>query len=317
MNRFDRITAILIQLQSKRLVKAQDLAKRFEVSLRTIYRDIRTLEEAGVPIFGEAGSGYSIMDGFRLPPVMFTKEEATAFVAAEIIMENIRDKVIRKNFESSMFKIKSVLKNSEKNLVEELEEQIEVRQNKFKPTEVDNALDILFKAITEKKAVEITYRAFAKEKDTQRLIEPIGVYHENEQWYTIGFCHLRNDYRHFRIDRMQAIHLTKTERAADRLSMKEYEKRQVAKKQSLEHMEKIVIKVDKPVALYLQERKHHFGFVSEVDYDDYVEMTFLSFYPENGFARWYLMFADHAEIVEPISLKKRLKHLIGVISKKI
>tara|TARA_B100000575_G_scaffold277244_1_gene263390 strand:- start:1004 stop:1354 length:351 start_codon:yes stop_codon:yes gene_type:complete len=116
---------------------------------------------------------------------------------------------------------------------------------------------------------------------------------------------------------MQAIHLTKTERAADRLSMKEYEKRQVAKKQSLEHMEKIVIKVDKPVALYLQERKHHFGFVSEVDYDDYVEMTFLSFYPENGFARWYLMFADHAEIVEPISLKKRLKHLIGVISKKI
>lgn len=187
MNRFDRITAILIQLQSKRLVKAQDLAKRFEVSLRTIYRDIRTLEEAGVPIFGEAGSGYSIMDGFRLPPVMFTKEEATAFVAAEKIMENIRDKVIRKNFESSMFKIKSVLKNSEKNLVEELEEQIEVRQNKFKPTEVDNALDILFKAITEKKAVEITYRAFAKEKDTQRLIEPIGVYHENEQWYTIGF----------------------------------------------------------------------------------------------------------------------------------
>jgi predicted DNA-binding transcriptional regulator YafY len=81
-NRFDRIVAILIQLQSKKIVKAQELSKRFDVSLRTIYRDIRTLEVAGVPIYSEAGVGYSLVEGYRLPPVMFTREEAESFIAA-------------------------------------------------------------------------------------------------------------------------------------------------------------------------------------------------------------------------------------------
>jgi len=66
MNRIDRVTAILIQLQSRKIVKAQDIAERFGISLRTVYRDVKTLEEAGVPIIGEAGVGYSIMDGYGL-----------------------------------------------------------------------------------------------------------------------------------------------------------------------------------------------------------------------------------------------------------
>jgi len=85
--RFDRIVEILIQLQSKRVVKAQELADRFDVSLRTIYRDIKSLEQAGVPLIGEAGMGYSIMDGYRLPPVSFSKEEALCFVATEKLAE--------------------------------------------------------------------------------------------------------------------------------------------------------------------------------------------------------------------------------------
>ncbi len=84
--KFDRVVAILTQLQSKRIVKAQELADRFGVSLRTIYRDIKTLESSGVPISSEAGVGYSIMEGYKLPPVMFTREEAVSFVAAEKLM---------------------------------------------------------------------------------------------------------------------------------------------------------------------------------------------------------------------------------------
>ena len=87
MNKFDRIVAILIQLQSRRIVKAQDLADRFNVSLRTIYRDIRSLQTAGVPIASEAGIGYELVEGYRLPPVMFTREEASSFVAAEKLMQ--------------------------------------------------------------------------------------------------------------------------------------------------------------------------------------------------------------------------------------
>ncbi len=73
LKKLNRIVAILTHLQSSRVVKAQELADRFDVSLRTIYRDIRTLEDSGVPVVGEAGTGYTIMEGYRLPPVMFTK----------------------------------------------------------------------------------------------------------------------------------------------------------------------------------------------------------------------------------------------------
>jgi predicted DNA-binding transcriptional regulator YafY len=105
MNRIDRISAILIQLQSRRVVKASDIAERFNISLRTVYRDVKTLEEAGIPLIGEAGVGYSIMDGYRLPPVMFTKEEATAFLTAEKFVEKLTDASTMAYHRSAMYKI--------------------------------------------------------------------------------------------------------------------------------------------------------------------------------------------------------------------
>lgn len=102
--RFDRIVHILIQLQSKRIVKAQELAIRFDVSLRTIYRDIKSLEQAGIPIIGEAGTGYSLIDGYRLPPIIFTKEEALSFIGAEKLMQKYMDSHLIADFQSAIFK---------------------------------------------------------------------------------------------------------------------------------------------------------------------------------------------------------------------
>src|SRR5882757_368815 len=126
MNRIDRISAILIQLQSRRVVKAADIAERFNISLRTVYRDIRTLEEAGIPLIGEAGVGYSIMDGYRLPPVMFTKEEATAFLTAEKFVEKLTDTSTSAHYKSAMYKVRAILKTTEKDLLENMDGNIEV-----------------------------------------------------------------------------------------------------------------------------------------------------------------------------------------------
>ncbi|MDT3407044.1 UNVERIFIED_CONTAM: putative DNA-binding transcriptional regulator YafY [Pseudacidovorax intermedius] len=123
LKKLDRVTAILTQLQSRPLVRAQDLAKKFEVSIRTIYRDIKTLENAGIPIVGEAGSGYSLMDGYKLPPVMFTKEEVLSFITAEKLMQNFSDQSLGIHHQNAMEKLRSVLRHSDKNLIQSIEEK--------------------------------------------------------------------------------------------------------------------------------------------------------------------------------------------------
>ncbi len=82
MNRIDRISAIIVMLQSRSVVRAADIAKRFDISLRTVYRDMSSLYETGVPLCGDAGVGYSLIEGYKLPPLMFTQAEALAFVTA-------------------------------------------------------------------------------------------------------------------------------------------------------------------------------------------------------------------------------------------
>jgi predicted DNA-binding transcriptional regulator YafY len=308
MNRFDRITAILIQLQSKKVVKAQDLATRFGISLRTVYRDIRSLEEAGVPLYGEAGIGYSLVEGYRLPPVMFTQDEALAFITAEKLMGKFSDAVIQQNFASAMYKIKAVLHSTEKDLLENLENQIIVEDKIRDSTSPGNTLNILLKAIADKKVVALTYRAAGNEQDSNRLLEPIGIFHENENWYTIGYCHLRETYRQFRIDRVVALTITDTPQQ-ERSSLQEYRKYKDQIKASL-NLQKVVLRItDKTIALYLQDQRHYYGFVSEVVADDYIDMTFVTEYAE-GLSRWYMMFADHAEVIEPESFKQRVNDLL-------
>ncbi len=102
MNRIDRISAILIHLQSKQVVKAQEMAERFGVSKRTIYRDIRSLEEAGVPLGGEAEVGYYLADNYHLPMVSLTREEAGAFIVAAKLMEKHSDFGINQQFQSGL-----------------------------------------------------------------------------------------------------------------------------------------------------------------------------------------------------------------------
>src|SRR5689334_22287543 len=169
MNRIDRVTAILIQLQSKKIVKAQDIAERFNISLRTVYRDIKTLEEAGVPVIGEAGLGYSIMDGYRLPPVMFTKEEATAFLTAEKLIEKFTDTSTEVSYKSAMYKVRAVLRGAEKDMLENIEEHIEVIRKvlPYNETSVNNTLHSLLKSVSEKKVLNIHYDAFTSDKITQ------------------------------------------------------------------------------------------------------------------------------------------------------
>lgn len=314
MNRIDRVTAILIQLQSRKVVKAQDIAERFGISLRTVYRDINTLEEAGIPVIGEAGVGYSIMDGYRLPPVMFTKEEAMAFLTAEKLVEKFTDAATEADYKSAMYKIRSVLRGSEKDLLENIEEHIQVTSYRLPIHEakVNNTLQVLLRGISEKKVVAMDYQAMGNEGPTSRDIEPVGIFYSNGFWYLIAWCRLREDYRDFRTDRIHKIRLLDEVFKQQHPSLKSYLDR---KSQGKEALETIIINVNSHVARYLQESRYYYGFVSEKKLKDKIQMTFLS-RGADIFVRWYSMFADEAEIVQPASMKGLLRTHLEKIAEK-
>ncbi len=304
--RFDRIIAILIQLQSKRIVKAQDLADRFEVSLRTIYRDIRTLEASGVPIAAEAGVGYSIVDGYRLPPVMFTREEAGSFVAAEKLMQKFTDKSLGAYYESAMYKLKSVLRGAEKDWVSVLENQVFVNPaHELFNHKVPNSLELIFESIAERRQLSLVYQALHADDHTERHIEPVGLFHENNFWYLMAYCHLRKDYRQFRTDRIMAIKRTDQPFTREHGQVDDYRNNR-----ETEPPIKVRILVDKKVSRFLQYDRKFYGFVAEKIVGDQVEMTFMTSINNNGFPRWYLMFGQNATILEPESLKQTVKEVL-------
>ncbi|WP_192822423.1 YafY family protein [Rufibacter sp. LB8] len=307
LNRFDRIVALLQHLQSSRTVKAQDLADRFQVSLRTIYRDIRSLEASGVPVTGEAGVGYSLLEGYRLPPVMFTQEEAGSFVAAAKLMQKFTDKALGAHFESAMYKVKSVLRGSAKDRVAALESQIWVDAaapvfNKDTP----HALDVLLDSMADKKQVALQYQAFSSEATTERRIEPVGLFHENNFWYIMGYCHLRQEYRQFRTDRMLQIKLTDKPFTREHGPLADYRKPKAPREKV-----KVVLRVEKSFSKFIQTSRTYYGFVSERIESEYVEMTFMTEDQCEGFARWFLMFGDCAQILEPESLKHQVSEIIA------
>jgi predicted DNA-binding transcriptional regulator YafY len=313
MNRIDRISAILIQLQSRRVVKAGDIAGRFNISLRTVYRDIRTLEEAGIPLIGEAGVGYSIMDGYRLPPVMFTREEATAFLTAEKLMEKLTDPSSDENYKSAMYKVRSVLRMAEKDFLENIDGHIEViKSRRLSGAKLDlNPLQIILKGIGERTVLSIRYFAMHSQERTERCIEPVGVFYQDNYWHLIAWCRLRQDYRDFRLDRISNIYLTGERFRTLHPDLNEYISRQARER----NLQEVVIRVEKHVGPYLNEQKYYNGFVSEREVDGMVEMTFLTEFIE-GFVRWLMMYGDMAEIISPGSLKQKVAEISGIIHQK-
>ncbi|MES2375215.1 MAG: YafY family protein [Bacteroidota bacterium] len=305
MNRIDRISAILIQLQSRRVVKAADIAERFNISLRTVYRDVKTLEEAGIPLIGEAGVGYSIMDGYRLPPVMFTKEEATAFLTAEKFVEKLTDASTTTNYKSAMYKVRAILKTTEKDLLESMDDRIAVFKSMAMPeTANTDHIQTVLHSIAQKKVLALNYFAQHSQEHTKRYVEPIGIFYLSGYWHLIAYCRLRKDYRDFRIDRIKNLAVTDDHYTDEHPALKEY----IAQTAKEKDLEAVIILVDKSIHNHLENQKYYSGFISEKQIGDSVEMTFLTASLE-GFARWYMMYGEQAEIITPDSLKDRVREL--------
>jgi len=221
MTQLARLIRILTLLKSKRVLTAPELAAKFDVSVRTIYRDVQKLIEAGVPIITLEGRGYTLMDGYTVAPVQFTEKEANALITAQHLVGRSNDSSFVSDFEEALTKIKSVFRSSILEKSETLNNQLHVFDTRLESIS-SNALSVLQLAITNFNYTEINYRKADDPNISFRKIEPCAIFSTENKWILMAWCHLRKDYRAFRIDRIQHFKILPDQFEDRKFNMRDY-----------------------------------------------------------------------------------------------
>lgn len=203
MNRIDRLFGILTLLQSKKYVPAETIAEKFSISVRTVYRDIKALGEGGIPVSFEQGRGYFVVQGYFLPPVSFSSEEANALLLMETMVKSFADDSIHRHYSAALQKIKAVLRSSQKESVEFLQSNMKLQVPECMVNNHDY-LSVLQTAISNKYQLEMEYRN-NKSEVSKRRVEPIGLVFYAFSWHLIAWCHLREEYRDFKVARILKV----------------------------------------------------------------------------------------------------------------
>lgn len=198
--------AIVLELQIRGNIRAEDLARTFEVSKRTIYRDITALSEAKVPIIASPGTGYRLMDGYFLPPLSFTPDEAAILMLGAQAVRFTVDSVYREAVQGAMRKLEAVLPTESRTRVQELSESMRIFGGWASPRDAEK-LSLLRTAILERRVVHMHYHSPRQDGPLDRSVEPYSLAFYRNVWHLTGFCRLRQDMREFRLDRIDELEL--------------------------------------------------------------------------------------------------------------
>ena len=302
MNRIDRLMAMVLFLQGRRITRAEDLADHFEISLRTVYRDIAALGEAGVPIVAEAGVGYSLMRGYHVPPVMFTAEEAGALATAGVLTRQMTDGSIDDSMRSALLKIRAVLPAEQQCRLERIEESTRLNT---KPQE-GNRVSILAlqSALAESRVVRISYQAGGRGEITQRGVEPLGLVYYLAHWHLVAWCQLREDVRDFRLDRILNVEV-----GNERFTAREGVSLQsvIEQDRSVDSAEKVVVRFDW-FAADRARREWSLGIIDDQPDAgrEYVELT-LTTGSLDWMVGWLLSFQTSAKVISPPEMREKLR----------
>ena len=218
--RLIRLTTLLTQLQAGRLITARSLADHHGVSLRTIYRDVRALEAAGVPVINVEGKGYSLLEGYRMPPVQFTEAEAGALITAEILLARNKDASLARAYRSAVMKVKAVLPGSAKDRSDLLRDRMQSRDNPGGDS-TSNFLMQLQGALTHYTVCHLAY-ANVNGYPTERDVEPFAIYTSSGNWILLAYCRRSQDFRAFRLDRIQRLRLLSEHFTPHDLTLEDY-----------------------------------------------------------------------------------------------
>src|SRR6266581_6083251 len=325
MNRTDRLLAIVLELQGKGKQRAEDLAATFETCKRTIYRDIQALGEAGVPIVSIPGLGYSLMKGYFLPPLSFTTDEATMLLLGSDLMAQSFDAQYRSAALSASRKIEGVLPEKLREEVRYLQDSIRfvTTDAMEQPIETEKLLQ-LRRAILQRSTIRFRYftrhpsptaeierksesgvpthhhtsTAPTAPAQSTREADPYGLVHFLNAWHVIAYCHMRQDIRNFRLDRIDdLVLLPKTFQRPANFKMGESQSGQ---------RRRMLVRVlfDNEVARWVRESRFYY-ITSEEETPEGL-LVILKPHQESEVLQWLLSWGSHVRVLEPETLRKRI-----------
>lgn len=208
VNKTERLLAILLELQRYPQVRAQDLADKFEISIRTIYRDMQALSESGVPLFGSPGQGYALMEGYFLPPVSLNVNEAVAaLLGTEFVKQHFGGHYTREA-ELAADKLESVLPAAVRMQSAAIRNSIRLigTQSDIVPEDA-GSIPLICEAISARQYIQFRYAKPGTAASDLRIVAPYGVVLTRTFWMLVGYCMQRQEIRHFRLSRMLDLHM--------------------------------------------------------------------------------------------------------------
>jgi predicted DNA-binding transcriptional regulator YafY len=300
MNRTDRLVALVMLLQSRRVITAAEMATHFEITERTVYRDLAALGEGGVPIVGEPGVGYRLMRGYHLPPVMFSPEEAFSLVTGGLLAERMTDDSVGGPMRTAMGKLTAVLPADLQQRVHGLQTAMHVSARK--PSTGSVPLSQVQVALAERRVMRLRYLGASRGHATERDVEPLGLLFYLDHWHLIAWCRLRNEVRDFRVDRLvdcELLHEPSPPRHDFDLTA---------------YLTNSCLPVTSEVAdlefhpRLIEAVRRHWGpllLAETVAENDWVRVQ-ISYGESDYLARWLLAFGDQLRIITPENLRKQL-----------
>jgi len=297
MNRTDRLLGILLEFQARGELRAEDLARRFEVSVRTIYRDVEALCETGVPVVALPGKGYRLAEGYFLPPLSFTASEAAVLALGAEFLRTRVDSELQGTVATALDKLIGVLPADRREAVEHWR-----RELLFPGTGPDDEAGRMARlraAVRERRVVRLLYQPLRSAESGLRDVEPVSLVFLAEAWYLAAYCRLRRAPRLFRLNRIDRL-----EPLGERFTLEARHAMGPAQRAERARAPEARVRYNASVLRWVRERRHYLCLREESDAAGPVFVYALR--DEEELLPWLLSWGSAAEVLSPPTLRQRL-----------
>jgi len=300
--RIDRMLSIVITLLQQEKISARELAEKFEVSVRTVYRDVEAINRAGIPIITYAGNsgGIGLMNTFKLDRRLLSMED---FIYILSSLKGINETLDNKEIENAIDKISSLVPKEKSKFVESQLDQIifDMAPWGYVKKQTDK-VKILHESIINKKVLRFRYTD-QNSRESTRTIEPMTLVFKGSTWYLFGFCLKRNDYRIFRLSRLNDMTLLDEKFVPRKMTYREFAKRETGKENLVRYTLRFHPDVRQLVEDYFDEKHISIGK------DKFVTVN--GMYPDGDWVvPGLLSYGDKVEVIEPKKLRKSLLNAV-------